>query len=448
MLRDKFKKLKPVQLIALGYLLIVNLGATLLMLPISSAEGRFTPYNETLLTATSATCVTGLIVHDTATYWTLFGQLVILSLIQIGGLGFMTITISALSMTHRKIGLRQRLVMQEAIAGQQVGGIVRMGRFIFLSAFVVELVGALLLSFRFIPMFGWARGIYYSVFHAVSAFCNAGFDLMGTPDAKFVSLTGFSSDPYVCFIIMGLIVVGGLGFFVWAEVLNKRTHLRKFSLHSKLVLSVTAFLLITGTVGFFFFEWNNPAMGDNWWERLLSAAFQSVTARTAGFNTIDLTTMSDPSQLLMCALMLIGGSPGSTAGGMKTTTVVILALSVLAELRARKSIECFRRRIDDHMLRQACCIAVLYLGICVAGGVAISVFDGIPLDYSLYETSSAVGTVGLTLGVTPHLSVPSQLIVSLLMYIGRVGGFTFLLLFANRSSFTQSQLPLEKINVG
>lgn len=448
MLQDIFKKLTPVRLIALGFFTIIFLGSILLMLPISSAEGLVTPLNETLLTATSATCVTGLIVHDTATYWSLFGQIVILCLIQIGGLGFMTIAISALSMTHRKIGLRQRLVMQEAIAGQQVGGIVKMGRFIFTGVLLIEWLGAILLSFRFIPLFGWARGIYYSVFHAISAFCNAGFDLFGTPEAKFVSLTGFAADPYVNLIIMALIVLGGLGFFVWLDVIQKRGRMRKFSLHSKLVLTTTAALLLIGTLGFLFFEWKNPAMGGHFGERLLTALFQSVTSRTAGFNTIDLTTMSDPSQLLMCGLMLVGGSPGSTAGGMKTTTLIILVLSVLAELRTRKSIECFKRRIEDHLLRQACCIAVLYIGSCVLGGMAISTLDGVPLDHALYETASAVGTVGLTLGLTSHLSVPSQLIITFLMYIGRVGGFTFLLLFANRSSFAQSQLPMEKVNVG
>lgn len=447
MLFQKLRKLSAVQLLSLGFSVIILLGTVLLMLPISSASGQVTPLFDALLTATSATCVTGLVVYDTATYWSTVGQLIILVLIQIGGLGFMTILVSALSVAGKRIGIKQRIVMQESIAGQQMGGIVHMGRFILVGVFGIEAMGAILLSVRFIPLLGVPKGIFYSIFHAVSAFCNAGFDLMGY-QSPFSSLTYFADDWYFTLVIMLLIIVGGLGFFVWNDILQKRGRLRKFSLHSKIVLITTVWLLVGGAIVFFALEWQNPALGDNMGARILSAIFQSVTTRTAGFNTIDLTALQESSLLLTSLLMLVGGSPGSTAGGMKTTTLAILILSVLAEFRSRKSIECFNRRVSDALLRQACCIAVLYIGGSVVSGVIIAAIEKISLSTALFETVSAIGTVGLSLGLTPTLSLPSKLIITALMFIGRVGGFTLLLTFATRAHFTQSQLPLEKVNVG
>lgn len=447
MLFQKLRKLSAVQLLSLGFSVIILLGTVLLMMPFSSASGQVTPLFDALLTATSATCVTGLVVYDTATYWSTAGQLIILLLIQIGGLGFMTILVSALSVAGKRIGIKQRIVMQESIAGQQMGGIVHMGRFILVGVFGIEAMGAILLSVRFIPLLGVPKGIFYSIFHAVSAFCNAGFDLMGY-QSPFSSLTYFADDWYFTLVIMLLIIVGGLGFFVWNDILQKRGRLRKFSLHSKIVLITTVWLLVGGAIVFFALEWQNPALGDNMGARILSAIFQSVTTRTAGFNTIDLTALQESSLLLTSLLMLVGGSPGSTAGGMKTTTLAILILSVLAEFRSRKSIECFNRRVSDALLRQACCIAVLYIGGSVVSGVIIAAIEKISLSTALFETVSAIGTVGLSLGLTPTLSLPSKLIITALMFIGRVGGFTLLLTFATRAHFTQSQLPLEKVNVG
>lgn len=440
MKKNRLNKMSSVQLIAAGFASIILLGTMLLMLPVSTNSGMTTNFVDALFTATSATCVTGLVVADTATYWSLFGQCVILFLIQIGGIGFMTITISALSIAGKKIGLRQRLIMQQAIAGKQVGGIVHMGKFIMLSVLLVEAVGAMLLAVRFVPMLGISKGIFYSIFHSISAFCNAGFDLMGE-NSPYSSLTYFADDIYMNLVIMTLIILGGLGFFVWYDIIAKKCKLKKFSLHSKIVLATTASLIIFGTLAFWLLESNGES-------GLLAALFQSITARTAGFNTIDLTQMSDISLLLMTALMLVGGSPGSTAGGLKTTTLAVLFLSVWAELRSKKSIECFDRRLDDALLRQSCAIALFYVGSSILGAVAISLIDDIALSAAIFETASAVGTVGLTLGITPELSTISQLILTILMYIGRVGGFTCLLIFAHRNTFANSLLPQEKINVG
>ncbi len=441
------KKMSPIQIIVMGFLGIILIGTGLLMLPISAQSGVVTPFSEALLTATSATCVTGLIVHDTATYWTLFGQIVILLLIQIGGLGFMTILISVISLTGKKIGLHQRVTMRDAIGGQQVGGMVGMGRFIMVAVLLVEVLGALLLLPVFIPQFGIGKGIYYSLFHAISAFCNAGFDLMGTV-SPYSSLTSFADNWYLNLVVMTLIVLGGLGFFVWVDVLANRGRIQKFSLHSKLVLCASGILLVGGALFFFLFEGQNPHMGDNIFEKTLSAVFHSVSVRTAGFNTVDLTTLSEPSQLVTCIFMLIGGSPGSTAGGLKTTTVVILVLGVLAELRARKSVECFGRRLDENLVRQACCIVFAYFTTAIVAAIAIVAIEGGTMLPALFETTSAVGTVGLSLGLTPNLSLPSQLIITFLMFVGRVGGFSFLLFFGRRINFRNSQLPLEKVAVG
>ncbi|MEG2669420.1 MAG: potassium transporter TrkG [Oscillospiraceae bacterium] len=440
--------LTPTKLIAIGYCALITFGAILLMLPISCREGVMTPFKNALFTATSATCVTGLVVYDTYSHWSVFGQIVILSLIQIGGIGFMTIAISALAFTKKKIGLQQRVTMQESVAAPQVGGIVRMTKFILYGTITIEAIGAALLAFRFIPKLGFIKGIYFSVFHSISAFCNAGIDLMGI-FAPSSSLTTVSSDVVINLTIAGLIAIGGLGFFVWSDIINNKHHLRRYRLHSKLVIAATFILIVAGTIIIFALEHNNVTMKDMTLpEKVLASIFQSVTPRTAGFNSLDLPKMTEASQFVMIILMLIGGSPGSTAGGIKTTTASILFLSIFTEFKKRKSIECFRRRIDDSTLRHACCILVMYLILLVGGAVLISAVDTVPIKDALYETTSAIGTVGLSLGITPTLSAFSQAILIMLMFVGRVGGITLLLAFGNRASSAPSQLPVEKINVG
>lgn len=443
----KKQQLNPTKMIAVGYCIIIFTGAFLLSLPIASRSGEFTPFIDALFTATSATCVTGLVVYDTYTYWSIFGQIVLLILMQMGGIGFMTVAISAVALTKRKIGLKNRFVMQESVAAPQVGGIVRLTKFITIGTAFFEGLGAILLSFTLIPMLGPARGIYFSVFHSVSAFCNAGMDLMGAfkPGTSLITL----SDNYMFIsVIMFLIVVGGLGFFVWSDLVENRFNYKHYTLHTKLVLSLTLILIVVGTVAILLFESTGEAFANKTAsEKFMLSLFQSITPRTAGFNTIDLNILTDSSQLLIICLMLIGGSPGSTAGGIKTTTFAILILSIVTVIKRKKSVECFNRRIDDETLRQVCCILMMYLILIVVATMVIGAIDRIPMKYAAFETTSAVGTVGLSLGITAQMSGISRIIVTALMYFGRVGGITVLLALTNNLP-QASQLPKGKIAVG
>ena len=443
----KKQQLNPTKMIAVGYCIIIFTGALLLCLPIANRGGTFTPFIDALFTATSATCVTGLVVHDTYTYWTTFGQIVLLILMQMGGIGFMTIAISAVALTKRKIGLKDRFVMQESVAAPQVGGIVRLTKFIVVVTAFFEGLGAILLSFTLIPMLGLARGIYFSVFHSVSAYCNAGMDLMGAfqPGSSLITL----SDNYMFIsVIMFLIVVGGLGFFVWSDLVENRLKYKHYTLHTKLVLSLTFILIVVGTIAILLFESTGEAfIGKTSSQKFMLSLFQSITPRTAGFNTIDINILTDSSQLLIICLMLIGGSPGSTAGGIKTTTFAILLLSIVTVIKRKKSVECFNRRIDDETLRQVCSILMMYLILIVVATMVIGAIDHIPMKYAAFETTSAVGTVGLSLGITAQLSGASRLIITALMYFGRVGGITVLLALTNNLPQV-SQLPKGKIAVG
>ncbi|MEG1614929.1 MAG: TrkH family potassium uptake protein [Oscillospiraceae bacterium] len=442
------RNLSPTKIIMWGYTIIILVGAFLLCLPISSRAGDFTNFFDCIFTATSATCVTGLIVFDTYTYWTIFGQLVIITLIQIGGLGFMTLALSAVTLTKKHIGLHQRYALKESIAAPSVGGVIRIARFILLGSLTIELIGAILLSFRFIPDFGIIRGVYYSVFHSISAFCNAGFDLMGIR-APFSSLTSYSDSFIINLTISGLIIIGGLGFFVWDDLKTHKFQFSKYKLHTKIVLVVTATLVIGGTIAIFIFEENHGSMAHlPWWKKVLISFFQAVTPRTAGFNTVDLNSLSDESQLLTICLMLIGGSPSSTAGGIKTTTLAVMLLSILTELRNKKDIECFKRRIDDQTVRHAYSILTMYLFFFFVSAVLISAIDDVSVSKSIFETASAIGTVGLSLGITPGLSTISHMILAMLMFVGRVGGLTILVAFAKPYPNIASQMPLEKITVG
>lgn len=337
--------------IILGYIAIIFLGAFILTLPISSRDGIHTSFEDALFTSTSATCVTGLVVQDTATYWSLFGQIVILCLIEIGGLGFMTLAVCAMTFTKKNIGLQSRYTLLESINAPQMAGIVKMTRFTIRGAFLIEGVGALLLATRFVPRFGVLKGIYFSVFHSVSAFCNAGFDIMGTPGNEYTSLTEYSADIVVNITVMLLIVIGGLGFFVWADLMNTKFIFRRLKLHSKIVLVTTAMLIVVGAGLILIFDIKSDAFkGFSVPHKIIAAFFQSVTARTAGFNTVDLTKLSDASVITMTALMLIGGSPSSTAGGFKTTTLAVLIASIFSELKHKKDVEIFKRRIAPDAL--------------------------------------------------------------------------------------------------
>lgn len=437
------------KLILSGYCLIILLGTLLLAMPFSTRGPGASPVTDCFFTATSATCVTGLIRFDTATHWTLFGQLVILAMIQIGGVGFMTVAIVIMAFTKRKITLSQRSIMQNSISAPQIGGIVRMSKFIILGTLLVEGIGALLLSFDFIPRFGWGKGIYYSIFHAISAFCNAGFDLMGNETGRFSSLTGMSGSWYVNIIIMLLIFIGGLGFFVWYDVQKKHFRFRNLNLQSKMVLTISTGLVFFGALILFLLEHDQEMLhGLPLQEKLLASLFQSVSARTAGFNTVDLSVMTDSGKMIMICLMLIGGSTGSTAGGIKTTTFWVLCVSIGTTFRRKKNIEAFGRRMEEGITRTASCVFMTYLLLVISAAVIISAVEKLPILTALFETGSAMATVGLSFGVTPVVGMFSKLLLAFLMLCGRVGSITMLLAFSSEKRVISSSYPLEKIQVG
>ncbi len=439
----KRKQLTPSQIILISFLLLIFSGTVLLMLPISSRTMTSTPFTTSLFTAVSATCVTGLVLVDTATHWSLFGQLILLLLIQIGGMGVVTMAISIALFTGKKISFRQRWVMQESVSAPQVGGILRHTRFILKITFMLEALGAFFLSFRFIPEYGFFKGIWFSLFHSISAFCNAGFDLMGSA-APFSSLTQYLHDPWIVMVISLLIIFGGLGFLTWKEFDQYHFNFKQYSLTSKLILKTTLFLLVFAFCYFFFIELKQLSFS----ERLLASWFQAVTPRTAGFNTLDQTLLSDSGVLITILLMLTGGSPGSTAGGFKTTTLAVLILSMRSVFTHRNSPQAYGRRIAMDSIQNATSIFMLYLILFAGSGLIISQIESVPLLEALYETASAIGTVGLTLGITPSLSIASQLILISLMIFGRVGGLTIIYAVFSSNSSNVLQFPQEKVSVG
>ena len=437
------RRLTSFQIIILLFAAVILAGALLLMLPFASQSGRVTPFDETLFTATSAVCVTGLVVQDTATYWSYFGQAVILLLIQIGGLGVVTVASAIALLAGRRISLMQRGTMQEAIAAPKVGGIVRLTGFILRAVFLIEGIGAVCLAPVFVRDVG-LRGVWMAVFHSISAFCNAGFDLMGAPGAEYASLTAYRADPVVNLVIMSLIVVGGIGFLTWDDIRTNGRHLHHYRMQSKVILATTAVLIVVPAVWFFFDEFAGLPLGERVWMSL----FQSITPRTAGFNTADLTALSGLALAVTIVLMLIGGSPGSTAGGMKTTTVAVLFANAIAVFRRREEGRFFGRRISVKASCDAAAILLLYLTLFFFGGFIISSVEGLPLADCLFETASAVGTVGLSLGLTPSLGLVSRGVLIFLMYMGRVGGLTLIYAALAGAAKTGSKLPQERITIG
>ncbi len=443
----KKPKLTSVQVIALGFLLMILAGALLLMLPVSSAAHTVTPFFDCLFTAASASCVTGLVVVDTGTYWSLFGQIVLLVLIQIGGLGFMSVSALFLLMMRRRIGLRFRVILVDSINYSQIGDILPFIRRILFGTFLFEGIGAVLLSIKFIPMLGVPRGIYYGIFHAITAFCNAGFDLMGSVSGEYSSLVMFSGDWLVNLTVCTLIVLGALGFWVWSDLWNRKCRLYRCSLHTKLTLTMTAVLLICGTLLFRVMENGNFA-GLPEHEKWLCALFDAVTPRTAGFNTTDTAGLTDGSLLLTYILMFIGGGSGSTAGGMKMTTVAVAVLYVAAGLRNQEEATAFGRTIPMTVLRAAVTVISMNAGLALTGAIAICAADGIPLRDVLFETISAVSTVGMTTGITRALGPVSRAIIIFLMYLGRVGSVSFALAMIAKRHRIPVSLPTEQIQVG
>lgn len=442
------KKLTYPQLIALGYVLLIALGTLLLALPFSSRNGVSAGFISAFFTATSATCVTGLVVFDTYMRWSLFGQLVILLLIQIGGLGFMTIVTLFSFLLRRKIGLKERGLLRESINTMYVGGIVRMIRKILIGTMIFEGLGAILLAIRFIPQMGIAEGIYNSIFHSVSAFCNAGFDLMGKY-GEYSSLTSYSGDAVVSLTITALIIVGGLGFFVWDDLTKNKLHFRKYQLHTKLVLVMTAMLVVLGTIGFYIFENKNLLSQMPVTEKIIASVFGAVTPRTAGFNTIDVASMTPAAKLLTMVLMFIGGSPGSTAGGIKTTTLAVVLISLWSSLRNSRGDNIFGRRLEDNSLRRASAVVTINLVFALLAAFVLGATNStLHIEDILFECFSAIGTVGLSTGITGAVNNLSLIVLTLLMYAGRVGSVSFALLFTEHRTSSSVQSPTEKINIG
>ena len=446
MRKGKKIRLSEWQLLALGFMTVILLGSALLCLPWATAEGE-TPYIDALFVATSATCVTGLIPCDTGTHWTVFGQVVILLLIQTGGLGFMTFVSLAVSMFGKKMGLYGKTVLLAASGGSDFASLKYMIKRIVLGTALFEGIGAALLSIRFIRDFGVGRGIYYAVFHSVSAFCNAGFDVLGGEFGKYCSLTHYATDPIVSLTICGLIIIGGLGFCVWSDVWDCKFRWKKLRLHSKIVLSVTGGLLLVSTILFLIFERNNVETADyTFGGKLLVAIFNATTPRTAGFNTIDMTGLSDSGYLLTVMLMFIGGSSASTAGGVKTNTCAVIILGMFAAFRGRKDIEAGKKRVDHALLAQALAIFVSCLFLVLIATLAICTIEpdaSAPFRAVLFETVSAPGTVGLSLSLTPTLGVISKLILIFLMYAGRVGILTLALAFGENRSVSNIRKPMD-----
>ena len=446
-MKKRLPKLTYTQLIAAGFLGIIAVGSLLLCLPVSSKAGLWTPYINSLFTATSATCVTGLIIYDTFSHWSAFGQLVILLMIQIGGIGFMTIITLFSLILRRQISLHERKLIMQSAGSLQVGGVVSLIKKVALATFIIEGMGAILLSFRFVPEMGAAQGIYAAIFHSVSAFCNAGFDLMGYYE-PFSSVTRYVTDPLVNYTLIALILLGGLGFFVWRDVATNKWHFSKYQLHTKLVLVMTAILTVGGTVLFLIFEYSATQADMSIGQRFMVSLFQAVTPRTAGFNTTDINAFSESGSMLTMMLMFIGGNPGSTAGGIKTTTLLVLVLSIVATCRHSTGITIFKRRMEDGIARQAAAIATIYMIAIMAASMIMGALEPLDMKTILFETISAAGTVGLTAGATQVMGSVSKIMIMILMFGGRVGGLTLALVLAEKRVHVPLERPTEKIMLG
>ena len=446
--RIKKKSLSQAQIMALGFLGIILIGAFILMLPISSKNNEVTDFLSALFTSTSATCVTGLVVFDTFTHWSVFGQIVILCLIQIGGLGFFTIGVRLTMFLRRKISLSQRGMLQESINTLKLSGILKLDKKIVWGTFLIEGSGAILLSIRYIPEFGVTRGIYYSIFHSVSAFCNGGFDLMGI-NGEYISLTRYSGDILVNITISLLIIIGGLGFVVWDDLTVNKFKFKKYMLHTKIVIVMTLVLIVGGSIVFYLFERNNLMQDMSLKDTILTSTFSSVTARTAGFNTIDTGSLTVASKLFNSILMFIGGSPGSTAGGVKTVTIMVILVYVWSNIRGKRGANIFNRRLDDGSIKKAFNVFSISFSLAIIATIAICALQPeLRVEDIIFEVSSAVGTVGMSTGITRELCMVSKIIIIILMYCGRLGSLTFAISFTEKKGVPLIQNPTEKVIIG
>ncbi len=437
----KRRGLTTAQILILGFLCVILIGASLLHLPVASRSGTSVPFVDCVFTAVSATCVTGLVVTDTALTWSGFGQAVILLMIQIGGLGFMTLAVMLSNLMRRRVSARERVILANSYNLISFEGLMPFVRRIFGGTLLIELCGAIALAFRFIPLYGWGKGIWHSIFHSVSAFCNAGFDLMGGESGAFTNLTSFAPDTLVNITVMLLIMIGGIGFVVWDDILYYVKERRRFSVYTKLVLTVSAILWIGGALIVAIPEWNNPAtLGMmNPGEKVMASLFQSVTFRTAGFNTISLGDMHTLPKLASVLIMFVGGASGSTAGGVKVGTVGILVYAAVLHACGRKHITVFRRTVPSEDVIRAFTVVTVQFLVTMIGALFL-IGDGAELMSALFETFSASATVGLSLGLTPTLSLASKIVVMILMFFGRVGILTIATLLSDKEVREKNQM--------
>lgn len=441
--RKVLNQFSSARIILFGFIIMIFVGASILSLPISSRSREFTPFIDALFTATSASCVTGLIVYDTATHWSVFGKIIIIAMIQCGGLGVVTMITVFTQVAGKKIGLRDRATLQSALSAPQIGGIVKLTSFIFKGTVIIEMIGAILMFPSFMKDFGVTKGIYYSIFHSISAFCNAGFDLMGDV-SKFSSLTKYQSDIMINISIMLLILIGGLGFLIWKDILNYKFGIKRYSTQTKIILAMSVVLVIFPSVLFFFTEFSGLDIKT----RILSSLFQAVTPRTAGFNTTDYTKFSDNGIAITIILMLIGGGSGSTAGGIKMSTIFILVATMCSVLKQDKEVAVFKKRIEPDIIKNAVAVFVMDVVLFVAGSMIISGIEGFSLKETMFECASAVATVGLTMGITPHLGIISKVLLICMMYIGRVGGITLIFAAVTPKNNGNARYPKDQVAVG
>ena len=442
----RLKNLSGMQLMAVGFFLLILLGTILLSFPFASKSRTWTPLITALFTSTSASCVTGLSLVDTGSYWSVAGQLIILFLIQVGGLGFITLGASVAMLLRRKISLKQRGWLRDSFNVLDIGGILHLIRRAMIGTFLFEGVGAVILTIRFYPKMGFGKALYCGIFHSISAFCNAGFDLM----AQFgeSSFMGYYNDPFVSLTLCALILVGGAGFFVWSDIFDHRLHFRRYSLQSKMVLSMSVALIVFGTLLFYLLEGNRLFAGMSTPEKLLSSLFAAITPRTAGFNTTDTGALSEGSKLLTIILMFIGGASGSTAGGVKVATIFVLLLHLRSTLLRMPGTNIFGRRIDDTTVSKASALVCIYLLLTLSATLALCGMQPLSLSDAMFEVVSAVCTVGMTTGITRSLTVASQFILIFLMYLGRLGSLSFALSFTDHKKLTHIEQPVEHINIG
>ena len=436
------------QLIALGFVSVILIGTAFLMLPIASRGGQSTDFLTALFTAVSSCCVTGLVLVDTATHWSFFGQLVIIVLIQIGGLGFVSIGVLFSIVLRKKVSLRARSLIKESTNSLSVGGVVKLTKKILFITFICETVGAVLLSFRFIPEFGILRGVWFSIFHAISAFCNAGFDLMGRKYGAYNSLSAYSSDFLINIVIMLLILIGGIGFIVWDDITKHGLNFRKYRLHSKIVIFASVMLFVIPTLIFFITEQTTVLSNMGFSHAVLVSAFSDVTARTAGFNTVDFKFFSDAGKMVFIIIMFIGAGSGSTAGGIKMTTFFVLLAQVRANVLNKKITEVFNRTISNDIVVRAATISTINISLILVSAIVINYIDKINILDLLFEVTSAVSTVGVTTGITRDLNVISKSILIILMYLGRVGGLSFALSLTHNKNQVKLRNPVEDISIG